>query len=67
MSLLTPFLGLWLLTLLVGEHLLADRGIVLGQDMPQAAAWLVRVGYFAGTGCAAFLFLWVGADALMAP
>jgi len=61
------FLALWLLTLLGGEHLLANRGIVLGQDMPQAAAWLIRVGYFAGTGCAAFLFLWLGADALTAP
>jgi hypothetical protein len=67
MSLLTPFLGLWLLTLLAGEHLLANRGIVLGQDLPQAAAWLVRFGYFTGTGGAAFLFLWLGTEALIAP
>jgi hypothetical protein len=67
MSLFTLFLALWLLTLLAGAHLLANRGIVLGQDLPQAAAWLVRFGYFTGTGGAAFLFLWLGADALVAP
>jgi hypothetical protein len=67
MSLLTMFLALWLLTLLGGEHFLANRGIVLGQDLPQAAAWSIRVGYFAGTGGAAFLFLWLAVDALIVP
>ena len=67
MSLLTLFLALWLLTLLGGEHFLANRGIVLGQDLPHAAAWSIRVCYFAGTGGAAFLFLWLGAEALIAP
>lgn len=67
MSLLTLFLALWLLTLLAGEHLLANRGIVLGQDLPQAAAWSIRFAYFAGTGGVAILFLWLGADALTAP
>ena len=67
MSLLTPFLGLWLVTLLAGEHLLANRGIVLGQDLPQAAAWLIRVGYFAGTGCVAFAFLALAVDGLTTP
>jgi hypothetical protein len=67
MSLLTLFLALWLLTLLGGQHFLANRGIVLGQDLPQAVAWLIRFAYFTGTGGAAFLFLWLGAEALMAP
>jgi hypothetical protein len=64
MSLLTLFLGVWLLALLAGEHLLAHRGIVLGQDLPVAAAWSIRFTYFAGTGGAALLFLWLAADAL---
>ena len=67
MSLLTLFLAVWLLTLLAGEHLLANRGIVLGQDLPRAGALLIRFGYFAGTGGVAILFLWLGADALTAP
>ncbi|HSD43266.1 MAG TPA: hypothetical protein VLD36_15545 [Burkholderiales bacterium] len=66
MSLLTLFLGVWLLTLLAGEHLLANRGIVLGQDMPVAAAWSIRVAYFTGTGGVAILFLWFVADILSA-
>jgi hypothetical protein len=66
MSLLTLFLGVWLLTLLAGEHLLANRGIVLGQDLPIAAAWSVRVAYFTGTGCVAILFLWFVAEGLTA-
>ncbi len=67
MLLLTLFLALWLLTLLAGDHLLANRGIVLGQDLPQAAAWSIRFAYFAGTGGVAILFLWLGVDALTAP
>jgi len=65
--LLTLFLALWLLTVFAGEHLLANRGIVLGQDLPRVAAWLIRFGYFTGTGCAAFLLLWLGAEALIVP
>jgi hypothetical protein len=64
MSLLSLFLAVWLLTLLAGEHLLANRGIVLGQDLPFAAAWSIRFAYFAGTGCVAILFLWFAAEAL---
>ncbi|HSD53633.1 MAG TPA: hypothetical protein VLC47_05680 [Burkholderiales bacterium] len=64
MSLLSLFLAVWLLTLLAGEHLLANRGIVLGQDLPLAAAWSIRFAYFAGTGCVAVLFLWFAAEAL---
>jgi hypothetical protein len=67
MSLLTLFVVLWLLTMLAGEHLLANRGIVLGQDLSRDGALLVRFGYFAGTGGVAILFLWLGADALIAP
>lgn len=67
MSLFEPFLVLWLLALLAGEHLLAHRGIALGQDLPAAAAWSVRFAYFAGTGCAALLFLWLATDGLTAP
>jgi hypothetical protein len=67
MSLLALFVALWLLTVLAGEHLLANRGIVLGQDLPRAGALLIRVGYFAGTGGAAFLFLWLGTEVLIAP
>ncbi len=44
MSLLTLFVALWLLTMLAGEHLLANRGIVLGQDLPRARALLIRFG-----------------------
>jgi hypothetical protein len=66
MSLITLFLGVWLLTLLAGEHLLAKRGIVLGQDLPIVAAWSVRVAYFTGTGCVAILFLWFVAEGLTA-
>jgi hypothetical protein len=67
MSLLTLFVALWLLTMLAGEHLLANRGIVLGQDLPRARALLIRFGYFAGTGSVAILLLWLGVDALIAP
>jgi hypothetical protein len=67
MSLLTLFLAVWLLTLLAGEHLLANRGIVLGHDLPDAAALLVRFGYLTGTGGVAILFLWLGTEALIAP
>jgi len=67
MALLSLFLALWLLTVFAGEHLLANRGIVLGQDLPRVAAWLIRFGYFASTGGAAFLFLWLVAEALIAP
>lgn len=62
MSLLALFLVVWMLTLLAGEHLLANRGIVLGQGMPYAAAWSIRFAYFAATGCFAVLFLWFVAD-----
>jgi hypothetical protein len=64
---LTLFLAVWLLTLLAGEHLLASRGIVLGQDLPDAAAWSIRVAYFAATGCVAILLLWIAADVLLEP
>ena len=64
MSLLTLFLAVWLLTLLAGEHLLANRGIVLGRGLPLAAAWSIRFAYFAGTGCVAILFLWFASEAL---
>lgn len=67
MTLLTLFLGVWLLAMLAGSHLLAHRGIALGQDLPAAAAWSVRFAYFAGTGCAALLFLWLATDGLTAP
>jgi hypothetical protein len=67
MSLLTLFVALWLLTMLAGEHLLANRGIVLGQDLPRGDALLIRFGYLAGTGGVAILFLWLGADALVTP
>jgi hypothetical protein len=67
MSLFEPFLILWLVTLLAGEHLLANRGIVLGEDLPAAAAWSIRLTYFAGTGCAVLLFLWLAAEVLVAP
>lgn len=67
MALVTLFLAVWLLTVLAGEHLLANRGIVLGQDMPAGAAWSVRFAYFAGTFCAALLFLWLAAEVLTAP
>jgi hypothetical protein len=67
MALLSLFLALWLLTLLAGEHLLANRGIVLGEDLPHAAVWLIRVCYFVGTGCAAFVFLRLAVDALTVP
>lgn len=65
MSLLTLFLAVWLLTLLAGEHLLANRGIVLGQDLPDAAAWSIRFAYFVATGCVAVLFLWFAAEVLI--
>lgn len=67
MSLLAPFLVLWLLTLLAGEHLLAHRGVALGQDLPAAVAWSIRFAYFTGTACAALLFLWLAAEVLIAP
>lgn len=66
MSLFAPFLVLWILTILAGEHLLANRGIVLGQGLPVAAAWSIRLTYFACTGCAVLLFLWLAADVLTA-
>ena len=62
MSLFALFLVVWMLTLLAGEHLLANRGIVLGQGMPYAAAWSIRFAYFAATGGVAVLFLWFVAD-----
>lgn len=67
MSLFEPFLVLWLLALLAGEHLLAHRGIALGEDLPAAAAWSVRFAYFAGTGCAALACLWLASEVLIAP
>jgi hypothetical protein len=67
MSLLTLFIAVWLLTVFAGEHLLANRGIVLGQDMPKAAAWLIRFAYFAGVGAAAILLVWFSAEVLTTP
>jgi uncharacterized membrane protein len=67
MTLLTLFLAIWLLTLLAGEHLLANRGIALGQDLPGAAAWSIRFAYLAGTAGVSLLFLWFAADVLTAP
>ena len=67
MSLLSLFLGVWLLTLLAGEHLLANRGIVLGQNLPYAVAWSIRVVYFTATGCLAILLLWFVADFVLEP
>lgn len=51
------FLALWLLTLLASEHALANRGIVLGENLPNAVAWLVRCAYLVGAGGVAFAFL----------
>jgi hypothetical protein len=67
MTLLALFLGVWLLTALAGEHALANRGIVLGQDLPVAAARSIRFAYFAGTGCTALLLLWFAREVLIAP
>ena len=61
------FIALWLLTLLASEHVLANRGIVLGEDLPLGAAWLVRLAYIGGTAGVAFLFLLVAADGVAAP
>jgi hypothetical protein len=67
MSLFTLFVALWLMTLLASEHLLANRGIVLGEDLPLAAAWLLRIVYVGGTGGVAFVFLLLAANVLVAP
>jgi hypothetical protein len=61
------FLALWLATLLASEHLLANRGIALGDGLPLAAAWLLRVAYVGSTAGIAFLFLLLAADVLLAP
>ncbi|MFO1361327.1 MAG: hypothetical protein U1F45_02460 [Burkholderiales bacterium] len=66
MSLAALFVALWLLTLLASEHLLANRGIVLGQGLPQGAAWLLRLAYMGGTGGLAFVFLLVATDVMTA-
>lgn len=67
MSHFTLFVALWLMTLLAAEHLLANRGIVLGEDLPLAEAWLLRIVYAVGTGGVAFVFLLIAADVLVAP
>jgi hypothetical protein len=67
MSHFTLFVALWLMTLLAAEHLLADRGIVLGEDLPLAAAWLLRIAYVGGTGGVAFVFLLLAANVPVAP
>jgi hypothetical protein len=61
------FLALWLATLLASEHLLAHRGIALGDGLPQAAVWLLRLAYVGSTGGVAFLFLLLAVDVLVAP
>jgi hypothetical protein len=67
MTLLTLFFVLWLATLLASEHLLANRGIALGEGLPQAAAWLLRMAYVGAAGGVAFLLLLLAAEVLVAP
>lgn len=67
MSHFTLFVALWLMTLLAAEHLLANRGIVLGENLPLAAAWFLRIAYVGGTGGVAFLFLLLAAEMALAP
>jgi hypothetical protein len=67
MSHFTLFVALWLMTLLAAEHLLANRGIVLGENLPLTAAWFLRIAYVGGTGGVAFLFLLLAAEMALAP
>jgi hypothetical protein len=61
------FLALWATTLLAGEHLLANREIVLGAGLPGGAAWSVRCAYLLGTGGVAFAFVRLFAAAVPPP
>jgi hypothetical protein len=64
---LVLFLVLWLAMLLAGEHVLADREIVLGDGLPEAVAWSVRCAYLVGTGAVAFVLLGLLVAAAPAP
>jgi hypothetical protein len=55
------FLAFWAVILLAGEHLLANREIVLGDGLSAGAAWSVRCAYLIGTAVVAFAFLRIGA------
>jgi hypothetical protein len=67
MSHFTLFVALWLMTLLASEHLLAARGIALGDGLPDAPAMFIRIAFVVATAGIAFLFLLLAAEMALAP
>jgi len=67
MSHFTLFVALWLMTLLASEHLLAARGIALGDGLPDAPAMFIRIAFVCGTAGMAFLLLRLAANGGLAP
>jgi len=58
------FLGVWAFALLAGAHFFAERDIGFGQDLPEPAAWSVRLAYIAATGGGSLVVLWLAAELL---
>jgi hypothetical protein len=65
MELFPMFLGIWALALLAGAHFFAERDIAFGQDLPEPAAWSVRLAYIAATGGVSLVVLWLAAEFLI--
>jgi hypothetical protein len=65
MELFPVFLGIWVLALLAGAHFFAERDIAFGEELPERAAWSVRLAYIAATGGASLVVLWLAAEFLI--